>query len=135
MSYWAVSLLLSARCCAVLDRVNEFTPALQALASLLPSAQKCAVAIATHAHRYFTLTTGLVGPQYATFPLGIAIHHFNAIRAPGMQAGTQSGAGKESDAEVAATPVMRDIDDLFRTNERARSTAQFLRRMASVSSS
>ena len=52
-----------------------------------------------------------------------------------MQVGTQSGAGKESDAKVAVTPAMRDIDDLFRSDERARSTAQFLRRMASVSSS
>jgi hypothetical protein len=135
MSYWAVSLLLSARCCALLDRISESTPALQTLASLLPNAQKCAVAIATYAHRYFTPTTGLVGPQYATFPLGIAIYHFNAIRTPGMQVRTQPGAGKESDAEVAATTAMEHIEDLFRTNERARSTAQFLRRMASESSS
>jgi hypothetical protein len=101
MSYWAVSLLLSARCCAVLDRVSESTPALQALASLLPNEQKCAVAIATHVHRYFTPTSGPVGPQCATFPLSIAaIHHFNAIRTPGMRVGTQSGAGKKSDALV-----------------------------------
>jgi hypothetical protein len=95
MSYWAVSLLLSARYYAVLDRVSAATPALQALFSLLPSAQKCAVAIASHAHRYFTLTTGLVGPQYAAFPLGIAIYHLCYSYAGNASRNTIGGRQRE----------------------------------------
>jgi hypothetical protein len=130
MSYWAVFLLLSARCWPVLNRIREPTPVLQALASLLPRPQVCAVNIATHAHRYFPLTAGLVGPQKATFPLGAALHYIAAMRNRETAGRPESEADTTRDRVGDLTAAMRCIQDLFRTNERARSTAEFLRSMA-----
>jgi hypothetical protein len=132
MSYWAVFLLLSARCWPVLNRVREPTPVLQALASLLPQPQVCAVNIATHAHRYFPLTAGLVGPQKATFPLGAALHYIAAMRKRETAGWSEFEADTTRDCVGDMTAAMRSIKDLFRTNERARSTAEFLRSMAPV---
>jgi hypothetical protein len=130
MSYWAVFLLLSARCWPVLNRIREPTPALQALASLLPRPQTCAVNIATHAHRYFPLTTGLVGPQYATFPLGAALHYIAAMSKQETASREQPEAVTMRGCEDDMTAAMKCIKDLFSTNVRARSTAEFLRSMA-----
>lgn len=129
MSYWAVFLLLSARCWPILTCISEPTPASQALASLLPSSQACAINIATHSHRYFPPTTGLVGPQYATFPLSVALL-FDAARSEQPMTGGPPLARNNEDEMSTAMERMRD---LFRLNERARSTAEFLRSMAQSS--
>lgn len=129
MSYWAVT-LLSARCWSVLDRISEPTPASQDLASLLPNPQKCAMEIAAYAHLYLSPTTGLVGPQCATFPLGASLHFIAATSRQKMAGGAQgnAGTGKDGDDEMAS--AMKRIRDLFRTDKRARSTGAFLRSMA-----
>jgi hypothetical protein len=129
MSYWAIFLLLSARCWPVLSCIREPTPALQALASLLPRPQTCAVNIATYAHRYFTLTTGFVGSQCATFPLGAALHYVAVMNKGETADRVQLEAGVMSNYESGIIAAMKGIKDLFRTNERARSTAEFLRSM------
>jgi hypothetical protein len=121
MSYWAAFLLLSARCRPLLNRISEPTPALQALASLLPDPQVFAVNIATHAHHYFASTTGLVGPQIATFPVGAALHFFAAKTKQGL---TESLYCEEVQS------VLAHLQKLMQTDERARSTAEFLRSMA-----
>lgn len=123
MEHWAVFLLLSARCWPILNRVNEPTAALQALTALLPDPQRYAVKISNQAYRYFLPATGLVGPQYASFPLGAALHFFSART-------RQTAAGDGKSGENEAGNAMNRIHSLFRTVERAKSTAEFLRSMA-----
>jgi hypothetical protein len=127
MSYWAVFLLLSARCWPVLNCISEPAPALGALAALLRNPRTCALNIATYAHRYFPPTTGLVGPQYATFPLGVALNFITVSNEQEMIDGTRSTDGRGKD-EI--TTAMNRIQDLFRTDKRAKSTAEFLGSMA-----
>jgi hypothetical protein len=129
MSYWAVFLLLSARCWSVLNCISEPTPALSALAALLRNPQTCALNIATHAHRYFPPTTGLVGPQYATFPLGVALNFITVSNEQEMIVGARLTDGRDGKDEI--TTAMNRIQDLFRTDKRAKSTAEFLGSMAS----
>jgi len=139
MQFWAVSLLLSARCRPFVDHLTKRSdesirpsPTLHALASLVPNPQTCAINIATHAHHYFAPTTGLVGPQHATFPLGAALHFFAAT-------GQKASASKDDEAVPAAADdrtdpgtalVIRRLQELFRNVERAKSTGEFLRSMA-----
>lgn len=138
MQFWAVSLLLSARCRPFIDHFmkrSEGTirpsPTLQTLALLVPDPQACAINIAAHAHHYFVPTTGLVGPQHATFPLGAALHFFAAT---GQRASTSEDevsatyASGETDPSTAL--VIRRLQELFRNVERAKSTGEFLRSMA-----
>ncbi|KAM0706414.1 hypothetical protein Q7P35_005740 [Cladosporium inversicolor] len=139
MQFWAVSLLLSARCRPFIDHLTKqsddgvgLSPALQALASLVPNPQICAINIATHAHHYFALTTGLVGPQHATFPLGAALHFFAAT---GQRASTSdkneaiaTTAGGGTDPSTVL--VIKRLQELFRNVGRAKSTGEFLRSMA-----
>ena len=129
MQFWAVSLLLSARCRPLLnshtERSNDsFEPlsASQTLASLVPNPQTCAMNIATHAHHYFAPTTGLVGPQHATFPLGAALHFFAAT---GQKAAAMGG-----ETDSGTTPVIQRLRALFHNVERAKMTGEFLRSMA-----
>jgi len=130
MSYWAVSLLLSARCWLVLGRIADATPASQVLASLLPNPQKYAMDIASNAHLYFSPTTGLVGPQFATFPLGAALHFIAATSRHRLAGGAQDNAGTGKDGDDEMANAMKRIRHLFQTDERARSTGAFLRSMA-----
>jgi len=138
MQFWAVSLLLSARCRPFIDRVTKRSDegvgrslALQALVSLVPNPQTCAINIAVNAHHYFAPTTGLVGPQHATFPLGAALHFFAAT---GQRASssedrvTAAAAGGGTDPSTAL--VIQRLQQLFRDVERAKSTGEFLRSMA-----
>jgi hypothetical protein len=133
-----VSLLLSARCRLFVDHLIKRSdesigpsPTLQALASLVPGPQTCAINIATHAHHYFAPTTGLVGPQHATFPLGAALHFFAAT---GQKASTSQGEASATAASSETGPstalVIRRLQELFRNVERAKSTGEFLRSMA-----
>lgn len=125
MSYWAVSLILSARCWPVLACIGEHTPALEALASLLSSPQTCFVNIANHAHRYFPLSTGLVGPHQATFPLGTALNFINAWETADTVEREQLGVGSMYGQEDMRKAVAK-MKTLFYTDERARGTAEFL---------
>jgi hypothetical protein len=138
MQFWAVSLLLSARCRPFIDHLMKrsdddarLSPAFQALASLVPNPQTCAIDIATNAHHYFASTTGLVGPQHATFPLGAALHFFAATgqkaSPPEDEAATAAARG-ETNSSTAL--VIQRLEGLFRNVERAKSTGEFLRSMA-----
>ncbi|GAB7335867.1 hypothetical protein MBLNU13_g08128t1 [Cladosporium sp. NU13] len=138
MQFWAVSLLLSARCRTFIDHITNRgddgvgrSPALQGLASLVPNPQACAINIATHAHHYFAPTTGLVGPQHATFPLGAALHFFAAT---GQRASTSedeaTAATADGGIESSTALVIQRLQQLFRNVERAKSTGEFLRSMA-----
>lgn len=129
MQFWAVSLLLSARCRPLIsanggrnDDSAEVSSALKALALLVPDPQTCAINIATHAHHYFASNTGLVGPQHATFPLGAALHFFAAMGLRGYAVCAETGTSTEL--------AMQRLQDLFRNIERAKSTGEFLRSMA-----
>jgi hypothetical protein len=134
MQFWAVSLLISARCRPFIDRYIERSdastgrpPASQALASLVPDPQKCAINIATHAHHYFSSTTGLVGPQHASFPLGAALHYFAAI---GQKADITRDAAVGDETASSTVRAIQGLQGLFRNDERAKSTGEFLRSMA-----
>jgi hypothetical protein len=96
----------------------------------VPDPQACAINIATHAHHYFAPTTGLVGPQHATFPLGAALHFFAATgqRASGSEEEAVDTAAGETEPSTAL--VIQRLQALFRNVERAKSTGEFLRSMA-----
>lgn len=135
MQFWAISLLLSARCRPFIDHLTKrsddghgLSPALQALASLLPYPQTCAINIAANAHHYFAPTTGLVGPQHATFPLGAALHFFAATGQKASASKNEARAGGGTDPSTAL--VIERLQELFRNAERAKSTGEFLRSMA-----
>ena len=135
MQFWAVSLLLSARCRPFIghiinrgdDRVGR-SSASQGLISLVPDPQACAINIATHAHHYFAPITGLVGPQHATFPLGAALHFFAATGQKASTSGGEAFSGLGTDPSAAL--VIQRLQELFRSVERAKSTGEFLRSMA-----
>lgn len=138
MQFWAVSLLLSARCRPFIDHLTKqsddgdgLSPASHALASLVPNPQACAINIAINAHHYFAHTTGLVGPQHATFPLGAALHFFAATGQRASDSEDEAiaaAAGGGTDPGTAL--VIQRLQELFRNVERAKSTGEFLRSMA-----
>jgi len=111
MQYWAVCLIHSARCWMLIRTAGPVILQLNRLASELPSPQSYAVNIAEQANRYFLLNTGMLGPQSASFPMGVALHYLAAT-------------GQEQSAP------MQTIRRLLHDNERARSTSTFLRSMA-----
>lgn len=140
MQFWAVSLLLSARCIPFLSRVeqseysdNANTCALETLSSLAPDPQACAVKIATHAHYYFAPRTGLIGPQHSSFPLGAALHFLAAMGQQNRAADETLLRHCERDGKMTAPAAAARIKNLLRDVGRAGSTAEFLRSMAADS--